>query len=186
MRAGHLSATSGAIGLSAAVALAIPASPARADEPVPLPVARVMLGPAFHLGAPDLVQFTMDVDAGVMVLAGKDRSFFFDAELGYTYDHIGLNAFNLAGMIGIGTDLIAYVAYQPRMLLGTADDGSFVGGMRNAIGGHFFFDLLDVEFGHQFLANRGELTHSLNLTFGMNPAAAIYVFARFLGSSWGR
>lgn len=184
MRVRNLSAISGSVGL-AAVLVALPAREARAnDAPIPLPVARVMLGPAFHVGAPDLVQFTMDADAGVVVLTGNDRRFLFGAELGYTYDNVGINAFNLAASIGVGSDGIAYVAYQPRLLLGTGPEGTFLAGMRNGITGRFIFDLVDVELGHQFIASEGELTHSVNLTFGMNPAAVIYVFARVL--NWAR
>lgn len=185
MREGNFSAFGASIGVAAAlVAVTVPGA-ARADEPLPLPVVRAMMGPAFHVGEKPLVQFTLDATAGVVVLAGSRSQFMFDGELGYTYDNAGLNAFNLMFGIGVGSEFVAYVAYQPRMILGSYN-GEFAGGMRNAIGGHFLFDLLDIELGHQFLASDGRLSQSVNLTFGTNPAAVVYAFARFLGSSWGR
>ncbi|MFO0615227.1 MAG: hypothetical protein U0414_21725 [Polyangiaceae bacterium] len=185
MREGNFSALGASIGVATALLSVSVAETARADEPLPLPVVRSMMGPSFHVGQKPLVQFTLDATAGIVALAGRSSQIMFGGELGYTYDNIGLNAFNLMAEIGIGKELVAYVAYQPRMILGSLD-GSFAGGMRNAVGGHFLFDLLDIELGHQFLASEGQLSQSVNLTFGTNPAAVVYAFARFLGSSWGR
>ncbi|MFO0612289.1 MAG: hypothetical protein U0414_06865 [Polyangiaceae bacterium] len=164
-----------AIGLlSALVSLALD-RPARADDDsLVSPVARIMFGPAFHVGSSPLVQFMLDADAGVMVIAGRNHSLYFDVEGGYSFDHSELHAFNLMGGIGWGADNFAYVVYQPRLLLGTLA-GDFVVGMRNAVGGHLFSDMLDVELGHQFVSDRGHLTQSITATVGINPAMVLFL-----------
>jgi hypothetical protein len=168
-----------AVGLfSAWVTLAVDrAARADDDETIAIPVARIMFGPAFHLGSSPLVQFMLDADAGVMVIAGKNQSLYFDVEAGYSFDDSELHAFNLMGGIGWGTDNFAYVVYQPRLLLGTLA-GDFVVGMRNGVGGHLFSDMLDVEIGHHFVSDMGNLTQSITATVGINPAMILFlVFA---------
>lgn len=162
------------VAIAVALALAGLPSVAHADDVIPVPVARMMMGPAIHV-EPNVVQFALDATAGVeFVFAGGHGVSGF--ELGYAYDHIGLHAFNLAGQIGLGSYL-AFATYRPHLLLGTQNE-VFAGGMRNALGGHFFLDLLDIEVGHQFIASGGVLTHSVNVMFGMNPAAFAYVLTR--------
>lgn len=149
---------------------------ARAEDEgtILLPVARVMFGPAFHVGASPLVQFLLDADVGTTWLL-QDMRIYVDAELGYTYDHEGLHAFNAMAGIGYGRAELWYVAYQPRLLLGTLND-EFTVGLRNGVGGHFFSDMFDVEVGHQFLSTSGKLSQSIIGTIGINPAAVIYLF----------
>ncbi len=163
--------------VAAAAALALFALPsiARAEENItPVPVARLMMGPAIHV-EPNVVQFALDATVGVeLVFAGGHGVG--GVELGYSYDHIGLHAFDLVAQIGVGRYLV-FATYRPHLLLGTQNE-VFAGGMRNAIGGHFFFDLLDLEVGHQFIASGGALTHSVNVMFGLNPAAITYALAR--------
>ena len=122
-----------------------------------------------------LVQTLVDVDGGAMFLVGDHMRYFFDAELGYTFDNGGMHAFNVMGAIGYGRDNFAYAAYQPRLLLGTLDDELTVG-MRNAIGGHFFSDMVDVELGHQFVSTNGKLTHGITATAGINLLGILYLF----------
>ncbi len=107
-------------------------------------------------------------------LAGQNQRYYFDAELGYTFDNGGLHAFNLMAAIGYGRDHFAYVAYQPRLVLGTIDHDLTVG-MRNGIGGHFFSDMLNLELGHQFVSTNGRLSQSITATAGTNPAAVIFL-----------
>jgi hypothetical protein len=162
----------------ASAILAITPSGARADDTnddtAVLPVVRCMLGTAFHFGATPPWQFMTDADVGVYVLLGENMRFFFDAELGYTFDHGGLDAFNLMAGVGAGWKDLINVAYQPRLLIGTLDR-NLAAGMRSGLGVHFFTDLLNAEIGHQFLSSRSHLTQSLTFTLGVNPAAIIFM-----------
>lgn len=164
------------LAIGAALAATTFAGQARADEykPAILPVARVMFGPAFHVGSDPLVQVLLDVDLGATVLLGDDEQFYVGGELGYTYDHGGLHAFNLMAAVGYGRDVLWYVVYQPRLLLGTSND-AFTVGLRNGVGGHFFSDLFNLEIGHQFLSTGGKLSQSIVANIGANPAAVIYL-----------
>lgn len=154
-------------------------SAARAEEAIPVPVVRMMLGPSFHVGQQPILNFAADVTAGAVVLLGSRAQFMIDGELGFTHDG-ELQAFNLMFGIGVGKEFMAYATYQPRMILGTIDE-VFAGGMRNAIAGHFLFDMFSAEVGHQFIASQGKLTQSVNLMFGVNPAALVFVIVAFVG-----
>lgn len=135
---------------------------------------RVMAGPAFHLGEAPLVQTLVDIDGGALFLVGEHMQYLFAAELGYTFDNGGMHAFNVMGAIGYGRDNLAYVAYQPRLLLGTLHDELTVG-VRNAVGGHFVSDMLGVELGHQFVFTNGELTQAITATAGINVLGIFYL-----------
>lgn len=173
-RAGRRRRALGVVCALAALGATPTGARAEVEAPALLPVVRVMVGPAFHVGSSPLVQFMMDVDAGAMVVMGRDMRILLGAELGYTFDNRGLHALNLMLSAGYGRDNLAYVAYQPRMLLGTLDD-RFTAGLRNGIGGHFFSDMFDVELGHQFLSTEGRLSQSVTFTVGMNPGAVLYL-----------
>jgi len=167
----------GPLTIARVCALLVAVAPSAAyaeDDPAIIPVTRIMMGPALHIGVSPPVQFMTDADAGLYLLAGRHMQFFFDSELGYTFDHVGLNAFNVMGAIGIGTEDLVNVAYQPRALVGTLNR-EFAAGMRNAIGAHFLADMVDVEVGHQFVSSQGRLTQTVTLTVGVNPAAFVFM-----------
>jgi hypothetical protein len=149
---------------------------ASSEDGVPpvVPVVRGMIGPAFHVGGRSLAEFMTDVDAGITTVRGAHWQYFFDEELGYSFDHAGLQAFNLMGAIGAGWDDLAYVTYQPRLLVGTLD-GKVAAGMRNGLGGHFFGQMLDVELGFQILWSGGHPSESVTATVGINVAAPIFM-----------
>lgn len=164
-----------ASGLAVLLAVAAVPSAARADDGDPeiLPTFRGMFGGAFHLGDKPLVRFTTDVDAGMFAILGR-MQILVGGELGYTYDSVGLDAFNLAAVLGYGRANLAYVTFQPRLLLGTIDEDVAVG-MRNGIGGHFLTDFVDLELGHQFVWSDGRLKQAITATAGINPAAILYL-----------
>ncbi|MFO0616793.1 MAG: hypothetical protein U0414_29635 [Polyangiaceae bacterium] len=176
MQAAHPLLGSICAALAAVVpSVALAGDPFRGDPTLPIPVFRGMVGPAFHIKSTQLTEFMADVDAGFLVLTGRDQRYLLGAEAGYTFDGSGLHAFNLMAEIGGGKHFVICAAYQPRLLLGTLNEELAVG-MRNGLGIHAFSDMLDVEVGHQFMESRGRLSQAVTFTIGLNPAALIYLF----------
>jgi len=145
---------------------------AHAEESL-LPSVHLGLGPAFHIepASERAPQFAFDATAGVLLANPRGSIFssdtYFGVEAGYAYDGLGIHAFALAPMIGYGAPL-AFLAYQPRLLVGDADGDTAIG-MRNGLAMHMFLGLGSVEIGHQFVSFAGALHHSLQLTFAVNP-----------------
>lgn len=50
------------------------------------------------------------------------------------------------------------------------------------VDGELLFDMFSAEVGHPFIASRGKLTQSVNLMFGVNPAALVFVIVAFAGA----
>jgi hypothetical protein len=147
---------------------------ARADDIDWLPVVRVAAGPAIHF-APASERtpfFALDVTAGMAAGVSDwhvgDYAFVFNPELGYSYDAIGLNAFNATFGVGLGNAMIA-VAYHPRFIAGRAAGETAVG-MRNGLALHAVFDTLSLELGHQFVHYGDAYHHDVRILLGVNPA----------------
>jgi len=164
-------------------ALALASAEAFAEDKVhAVPVLRVALGPAIHVAPPveENVQLAVDLNAGVsMLFPTRSRSYIgivVNPEAGYSFDGIGLHAFNLTCGVGYGHALAA-ITYHPRLLAGTLND-QFAIGMRNGLALKLFVDMMSLEIGHQFVKDpNGTLHHSVNIMGGVNPAAFVYLLA---------
>ncbi len=154
------------------------ASPALADEdswPI-VPVFRIALGPAIHVApaSEEQVELGLDVTAGAIAMLGEDAiSPIVNPELGYTFDSLGIHAFNLTCGVGVGSPFAALL-YQPRFVIGTGA-GELAVGMRNGLGFHVLADLGSLEIAHQFMHLGGELHHDVRVMFGVNPAAFVFL-----------
>jgi hypothetical protein len=148
------------------------------DDPFPIPLFRVNMGPAIHLAPERVVTFALDVTTGLDVTVGELDSTFalFGGELGYTYDAYGLHHFNAGPTVGVG-NVIAAVSYRPKLMAGSDEAGVSAIGMRNAIAGHFIADIFMLELGHQFSSYAGELHHDVRVLIGVNVAAPPYYLA---------
>ncbi|MFT3770683.1 MAG: hypothetical protein QM820_35105 [Minicystis sp.] len=168
-----------------ALAAMVRAAEARADS-MTIPVVRFALGPAFHL-APQQdpsTRIAADITAGFTYDGGSftkggSVGWLLHPELGYTYDGLGLNAFNATCGFGVGT-LAVDVAYQPRLIVGTVDDAGAAVGMRNGIMLHAFVDIASVEVGHQFVRWGGAFHHDVRVFLGINPASIVWGIAGLL------
>jgi hypothetical protein len=152
---------------------------ARADDsPYVTPVVRVAMGPSFQVApeADALTSFALDATAGASALSGLLGGLILNGELGYAFDTRGddLHAFNLTAGVGYGNVGFG-VTLQPRLLLGTIGDELAVG-MRNGFVLRGGADALSLEVSHRFLHHDG-LSHDIQLLFGVNPAALVYVVA---------
>ena len=153
-------------------AMALATGDAAAEEGF-LPSAHLGLGPGFHIEPKEerATQFTFDATAGVLYTDRTGDVFetnaFLGLEAGYAYDGLGLHAFAVTPMVGYGVPL-AYLAYQPRLLVGDVDGQTAIG-MRNGLAMHLFLSLGSLEIGHRFMSFAGELHHSLQLMFAVNP-----------------
>ena len=111
-----------------------PAEASADDELRAMPVVEFAPGVAAHFAPSGAThpQFTCDLDSGAFIMLGEERRFAINPQLGYTYDHMGLNAFNLAFGFGVGNPVI-YATYIPRLIAGTLDHHGAIG-MRNSLG----------------------------------------------------
>lgn len=153
-------------------------------DPLPIPVFRGNFGPTFR-ASPDpelsIVHFGMDATGGVTVFGGGDSkraSWVFNAEAGVYFDTADVIGFNLTTGIGYGSAM-ASVLYHPRLLVGSHESELAIG-MRNGVMGHFVYDILSVELGHQFIHYEDTLRHDVVLMVGVNPGAAIYLFVKII------
>lgn len=172
---------------AAVVMVLLGASSVHAGEPdpFPLPVLRLHAGPTFRASSdPELsvVHLGSDAMAGVTVFGGGDSperaSWVFNAEAGTYVDTADVIGFNLTAGIGYGSPMVSAL-YHPRLIVGVHDDERAIG-MRNGIMGHFVFDIISVEVGHQFIHFNDRLRHDIVLTAGFNPGAAIYLFVKII------
>ena len=152
----------------------------RLAEPAGAPIARLALGPAFHVApkADRGAYFALDATFGANIATnGWDSSGpIFSLEGGYAYDGIGLHAFHFTPGLGYGHPIL-YVTYNPRILVGSAGDG-FAIGMRNSLTTHLVADLLSLEIGHQYVHDERANQQSVRVLLGVNPAAAVYAISR--------
>lgn len=169
-----------ATGLALGLASCMLVSSAQAadDDPFPIPVFRLDMGPAIHLAPERVVTFALDATLGMDVTVGSLDSAFalLGGELGYSYDAYGLHQFNAGPTLGVG-NIIANVSYRPKLLAGSDEAGVTAVGMRNAIAGHFIADIFLLEVGHQFSQYADELHHDVRVMIGVNLAAPPYYLA---------
>ena len=176
MRSSHRALASAFVGS----ALALASRAARAEEAF-LPSVHLGLGPAFHIEPRDerATQLGFDATAGVLYTDRKagvfDTNVFLGLEAGYAYDGLGMHALAVTPTVGYGVPL-AFLAYQPRLLVGDVDGATAIG-MRNGLAMHLFLALGSLEIGHQFVSFEGELHHSLQLTFAVNPGIFLAAIA---------
>jgi len=141
-----------------------------------LPVFRIALGPAIHV-APERekhVELGLDLTAGFAAMPTESFAGpIVNPELGYSFDSLGIHAFNLTCGVGFGTPLAALL-YHPRLIVGTLDGEAAVG-MRNSLTFHALADLGSIEIGHQFVSIDGELHHDIRVMFGVNPLGFVYI-----------
>ena len=149
-------------------------------EPAGAPIARLALGPAFHLSpkADKGTQLGLDASLGANIALNGWGSAgpIFSLEGGYTYDSTGLHAAHFTPGVGYGHPML-FVTYNPRAIVGSAGDGLALG-MRNSLTTHLVADLLSVEVGHQYVHDDRASQHSVRMMFGVNPAAAVYAISR--------
>jgi hypothetical protein len=163
------------VGVVAAVAASLLATPCAANDWYIWPVARVQLGPAIHV-APEVdegTEFSLDLNFGASVLqrTRAKKRFVWNPEIGYSYDGIGLHAFNATVGIGFGNHTFV-AAYHPRLILGRANDDTAVG-MRNAIMIHAIVDMFSMEIGHQFVSYSDAMHQDIKVMFGFNPGSLV-------------
>ncbi len=145
-----------------------------------IPVLRLAMGPAFHT-APESekgTEIALDLTAGLMFSAANWEGVgaVLVPELGYTFDGLGLHAFNATLGLGFGHPL-GFVAYQPRLIVGRAD-GDRALGMRNGLAFHVLGDMGSLEVGHQFVEFNDHYHHDLRVMVGVNPASFIFVLSQ--------
>lgn len=147
-----------------------------------MPSLRLGVGSAFHVAPPDDrgAKLGFDATAGFL-FADKNGGVyesraFIGLEAGYAFDGLGLHAFAVTPMVGFGVPL-AFVAYQPRLLVGDAERQLALG-MRNGLALHALMGLASVEVGHQFVSYADALHHSVQVTFAVDPGLLMWALAK--------
>ncbi|MFO0547273.1 MAG: hypothetical protein U0271_02735 [Polyangiaceae bacterium] len=160
-----------------AAALALASNEARADSgPDAVPDFRIAMGPAVHVAprGDTGVSYALDLTVGFTGVVGERyEGLVFNPELGYTFDTVGLHAFDLRFGIG-GGNAFGAVVYQPHLLAGTLEGDTAIG-VRNSLQGKFFADILSLEVGHQLIYADGDFHQSVNVMFGVNPASFLFL-----------
>jgi hypothetical protein len=107
--------------------------------------------------------WTLTPDAGIAWRVGY-------GDANTTLASLGLSPGHLWGYTG--------VAWTPRVLLGTRDDGAGVWGVRNGIRVNFLTGLVDVEVAHQFLRATTGDEHEVQFMVGIDPGQLVHMLFR--------
>jgi hypothetical protein len=164
--------------IAATILSLIFANSARADEGLGvIPAARLSLGIAAHYGSGEVpsVHFALDATGGVIVYGAgltPKVSYVVNAEVGYTYDDYRLHAFKLTIGAGVGSAYAA-VVYAPSLVAGVSNGMTAVG-MRNAIVGHFLYDIVSFEVGHQFIHRDDGFRQDFHILAGVNLGSMVF------------
>jgi hypothetical protein len=160
--------------------VAIPNTAQAKEDLAAAPLARLALGPAFHVSphAERGTQLALDATLGLNAAfqGWRDAGLVLTGEGGYAYDGVGLHAAQATLGIGWGHPLI-FFSYHPRVLVGSAGDGLALG-MRNGLTLHGVGDLVSLEIGEQFFHDTGGMHHDARVMFGLNPGAFAFLLTK--------